>query len=253
MSELLDLAIDAHGGIDRWDSFSAVAFDLVTAGQLWDIKGIGQDGTRRHVLAALHTEELSLAPFGQPTWRMVFTPSRVAIEADDGSVMAERLDPRASFAGHDMTAPWDPLHRAYWNGYTLWTYVTIPFLLTMPGFEVSEIAPWREGDEVWRGLRATFPSEVASHSSQQDFYFGPDMLLRRHDYHVDIAGGFPAAHYVSDFVEADGLLVPTRRRAYLRDERLRPIRDRLMIAIDFSDVRFHRSDGEARHGTHLES
>jgi hypothetical protein len=34
------------------------------------------------------------------------------------------------------------------------------------------------------GLRATFPPEMASHSTVQDFYFGEDHLLRRHDYHV---------------------------------------------------------------------
>ena len=30
---------------------------------------------------------------------------------------------------------------------------------------------------------------------EQDFYFGEDFLLRRQDYHVDVAGGFAAAHY----------------------------------------------------------
>jgi hypothetical protein len=30
----------------------------------------------------------------------------------------------------------------------------------------------------------------------QNFYFGDDNLLRRHDYDVDVAGGFGAAQYV---------------------------------------------------------
>lgn len=141
-----------------------------------------------------------------------------------------------------MHTPWDPLHRAYFNGYALWTYLTTPFLLSEPGFDLFEIAPLREGNELWRGLRAKFPSRVESHSSDQDFYFGEDHLLRRHDYHVDIAGGFPAAHYVSDYVKADGLQVPTKRRAYVRDKRLEPDRERLMIAIDFANVRFHGSN-----------
>src|SRR5262249_21174332 len=117
-------------------------------------------------------------------------------------------------------------------------YLTTPFLLSMPGFEVTEIEPWGEGDEVWRGLRAKFPSRLASHSAEQDFYFGDDFLLRRHDYHVDIAGGFAAAHYVYDIVESDGLRLPTRRRAYLRDDNLRPIRENLLVSIDLSEPRF---------------
>jgi hypothetical protein len=237
-TELLAEVLAAHGGLDRWQGFAMVRTDLVTAGQLWGIKGIDQDAETRNVTATLDKEWLSLAPFGDPSWRMVFTPDRVAIEAEDGTVIVERQDPRDSFAGHDMNSPWDPLHRAYWNGYTLWTYLTTPFLLAMPGFEVLEIESLTEGTEVWRGLRARFPQRVASHSQEQDFYFGDDLLLRRHDYHVDVAGGFAAAHYVSEFVDTNGIRVPTRRRAYLRDEHLRPIQDRLLIAIDFDRVRF---------------
>ena len=112
------------------------------------------------------------------------------------------------------------LHRAYFNGYALWTCLTTPFLLAMEGFEVREIEPWRESAEVWRGLRATFPAAIASHSTEQDFYFGPDMLIRRHDYSGEIAGNFQAAQYISDPVSIDGIKIPTRRRAYLRDENL---------------------------------
>jgi hypothetical protein len=164
--------------------------------------------------------------------------------------VAERHDPRAAFDGHELATPWDPLDRAYFNGYALWTYLTTPFLLTMPGFTVEEIRPWREGGqeggqaggqregEEWRGLRAVFPPGIASHSTVQDFYFGPDHLLRRHDYHVDVAGGLPAAQYVFDIVEADGIRLPTRRRAYRRDARHRAIREQLMVSIDLADVRF---------------
>ena len=137
-----------------------------------------------------------------------------------------------------MDTPWDPLDRAYFNGYALWTYLTTPFLLAMPGFGVTEIEAWHEDHEIWRGLRAEYPPCIASHSSKQDFYFGPDFLLRRHDYHLDIAGGVAAAQYVYDIAEADEIRLPTRRRAYLRNSELQPIRDRLMVSIDFSDARF---------------
>jgi len=55
-----------------------------------------------------------------------------------------------------------PLRRAYFKGYTLWDYLTTPFLLMRPGFEGAEIAPRREGEETWRGLRAKLPSDIAS-------------------------------------------------------------------------------------------
>jgi hypothetical protein len=42
-------------------------------------------------------------------------------------------------------------------------------------------------------LHARFPASIATHGGLQDFYFGDDLLLRRHDYNVDVAGGFGGA------------------------------------------------------------
>ena len=43
--------------------------------------------------------------------------------------------------------------------------------------------------ETWRVLRAYFPGSIETHSLVQDFFFGHDLMLRRHDYIVNIAGG----------------------------------------------------------------
>src|SRR3984893_13751701 len=179
MSRLLDKVLDAHGGLLRWHSSSMVEVTIVSGVKLWQIKGQPQDSAPRRMTVALHREWASVRPFGAPDQRSDFTPERIAIEELDGRVVAERATPRASFTGHVLETPWDPLQRAYFNGYALWTYLTTPFLLAMPGFEVTEIDPWREGDELWRGLRARFPGDIASHSPVQDFYFGEDLLLRR--------------------------------------------------------------------------
>ena len=82
------------------------------------------------------------------------------------------------------------------------------------------------------------PGSIATHSALQDFFFGDDLLLRRHDYDVDVAGGFDAAQLVYDYIEADGIRLPSRRRAYTRGTDSRPRLDPLMVSIDFSDVRF---------------
>jgi hypothetical protein len=76
--------------------------------------------------------------------------------------------------------------------------------MRMPGIAVSDIDPWKEGDELWPGLRVRFPENIASHSSKQEFYFGLDRLLRRHDYRLDVAGGLGAAQYVHDVIDVDG-------------------------------------------------
>ncbi len=148
------------------------------------------------------------------------------------------MHPRASFAGHGRDTPWDPLHRAYFNGYAMWTYLTTPFLFTMEGIRVHEVEPWAKGNGTWRVLRVKFPDAIAAHSRIQDFYFGEDLSLRRHDYNVDVAGGFAAAQIVFDYIEADGLRLPSKRRAYLRRPDHRPDLDVLLVSIDISDARF---------------
>ncbi|MEV6535702.1 hypothetical protein AB0M86_40015 [Streptomyces sp. NPDC051639] len=238
MNELLTEVVEAHGGTGRWQELTQARATLVSGGDLFAIKGLPQDVTPRTMTVRLHEEYASVQPFGAHDQKTGFTAGRVSIEKLDGHVVAERVDPRASFTGHTLETPWDPLDRAYFNGYALWTYLTTPFLLAMPGFTVTDIEPWREGDEVWPGLRATFPPRIASHSTHQDFYFGPDRLLRRHDYHVDVAGGFAAAQYVYDLAEADGIVLPTRRRAYRRDTDGRPLLEQVMVSIDLSDVHF---------------
>jgi hypothetical protein len=234
MNKLLQDVLDAHGGLSRWRQFTTLSAQIVTGGGLWALKGLVQDAAPRRMTVSLHEEFASVAPFGQPNWRTSFRPERVAIETTDGEVVKERGDPRRSFDGHQMNTPWDALHRAYFNGYALWTYFATPFFMAMPGFEVSEIEPLEEEGARWRGLRVKFPPHIASHCDEQDFYFGEDGLLRRHDYRVDVAGSFPAAQYVDGMVEVQGLKTPTRRRAYVRGPDAKPVRDLLMVAIDLS-------------------
>ncbi len=176
--------------------------------------------------------------YGARDQRTMFTPERIAIEKLDGTVVAERLSPKDSFAGHQMSTPWDALHRAYFNGEALWTYLTTPFLLGAEGVRIEETKPWQEGSETWRVLRANFPGSIETHSAVQDFFFDKDLMMRRHDYNVNIAGGFGASQLTSNYVVVDGIHLPTQRRAYTRGPDRRPIQDMLMVTIDISDISF---------------
>ncbi|WP_095192483.1 hypothetical protein [Pseudomonas sp. Irchel 3A7] len=237
MNVLLTQVLQAHGGIDRWNKFSRVTATIIGGGGLWALKGLEATRTPREMTATIHEQTASAYPFGRPEWHSVFERGRVAIETSENVVVSERLNPRMSFLGHAIDTPWDPLHLAYFNGYAMWTYLNTPFLLGLDRFEVSEIDPWQEENEVWRVLRTRFSTEIESHCIEQDFYFGEDFLLRRHDYQVDVAGRFRAAQYVSDFVQVNGISFPTKRRAYMRGNDLKPIRDLLLVSIDLSNFR----------------
>lgn len=171
MIALLADAIEAHGGLSRWNARRSLAATIVMGGEFWALKGVDEDQSPRHMRIDLHREWASIEPFGKAGQHTDFTPERIAIQTETGKTVAERRNPRASFAQHDMRTNWDPLHHAYFNGYALWTYLTAPFLLAAEGVKVREIEPWREEAEVWRGLRATFPPWIASHSTEQEFLF----------------------------------------------------------------------------------
>jgi hypothetical protein len=236
VNSLAQLTIDAHGGLERWRQFERVSAHLRTGGVLWTHKhqqGVLDDV---NVRVGLHTEWASHSPFVESNVRTSFEPHRVAIERADGQVIEERLHPRDSFAGHGMDTPWDRLQLAYFAGYAMWTYLTTPFLLAMDGVASEELSPRYEEGKTWRRLRITFPPEIATHSTVQTLYIDSDGLVQRHDYNLEISGDSPAAHYVYDYQEASGILVPTKRRVLRRRQDGTSAPEPLLVTIDLSAV-----------------
>lgn len=236
MNELLSEVIKAHGGLDRWSQFDKLSATIIGGGAFWGLKSLTRDEDQRQIVVWFREQRSTLIPFGDPDWYCDFTPGRVAIVSNDGAIVADRAQPRASFAGHDRLTPWDPLHLGYFEGYALWTCLSTPFLLAMRGVEVVEIEPATGQNGTWRGLRALFPGSIATHCAIQEFFFGDDRLLRRHDYRIDIAGGFEIAELASDYIDVSGIRLPSKRRAYLRGPDQRPNLVQLMASIDISDV-----------------
>lgn len=243
MAELLDKVLQAHGGIERWKTFDTVRATFASSGGLLPLKGLDATPVPTEGIATIHNETLLLKGYRKPDWRMRFTPDRVVVETMNEEIVEERINPRQSFVGHTLTTPWDLMQVAYFNGYARWTYLNTPYFMALPGFQVTEIEPWKEGAEIWRGLRVRFPPNIVSHSAEQEFYFGPDFLLRRHDYRLEIGGGTPIAQYVHDIIEADGFRFPSKRRAFPRGPGSKPIRDLLLISIDLSDFHVERGAG----------
>jgi hypothetical protein len=121
MSDLLETVLEAHGGLPRWTQLETVSARLIQDGALWGLKG--QQGVLDDVFvtASLHEERVSHHPFGAPDRRSAFTPERVAIETDNGTLVEELDQPRASFAGHTLETPWTTLQLAYFVGTAMWT------------------------------------------------------------------------------------------------------------------------------------
>jgi hypothetical protein len=168
---LLDNALDAAGGLDRWREHSFLSAHLSQGGGLWGMKGQAGVLDDVRVDVALHQEWVSHHPFAAPELRSSFTPRRVEIRTGDGAGLETLDDPRRSFSTHAADAPWTRLQLAYFVGTAMWTYLTQPFCLSLPGFRVNELSPWEEGGKVLRRLRVDWPNYLASHSSTQTHYF----------------------------------------------------------------------------------
>jgi hypothetical protein len=238
MDDLLATTIKAHGGQDRWNQLNTVSARLTQGGALWALKG--QEGVLDSVVvtANLHDERVSHRPFGAPDRRSAFTPGRVAIETEDGTVLESLDQPRASFAGHTAETPWNALQLAYFAGAAMWTYLTQPFSFTLPGFRMTELDPWEEAGQLWRRLLVTWPSHLATHSTEQTLYLSPDGLLVRHDYDVEISVGATAAHYLSDYVDVQGIMVPTSHRILPRTPDGQSLAEPLIVSIGLSEITF---------------
>lgn len=169
--------------------------------------------------------------------RAIFEPSRIAIETVDGTPIEVRDNPEESFAGQQRETPWNDIHVIYFVGEALWTYLNSPFLYTYEGFATQEISSIQVEGETWRRLKVTFPDTVKSHTKEQISCFGPDGLLRRHDYTVDILGGATGLNYASDYRNVDGIIVPTRRRVYAYEGDYRLVKEPLLVAIDMGEIK----------------
>jgi hypothetical protein len=238
MDNLLKLALEAHGGLERWRQLKEVRANVSITGALWYLKGQPDVLKTVHVVAQLHRQHLVTHLIGKNR-QTVFTTDEVAIETESGVVEETRANPTTSFQGQSLDTPWDILHVAYFASYALWSYLTIPFLYTYPGFVSEEIAPWEEDDEQWRVLKVTFPDSIAGHTRNQISYFGPDGLLRRHEYTVDVLGNAPGLNYASDYRATNGVVVPHKRRVFAYDSEKRKVAEPLLVAIDIHEIEFN--------------
>jgi len=234
-NDLLDSAVAAHGGLDRWNQVRSITVDASITGTFWPVKGQGDALKDVRFEVDTTRERLTMDYAGQDK-RSVFDPRRVVIQRRDGALIDARDDPEMSFDGQQFETPWDDIHLAYFTGEALWTYLNTPFIYTWPGFATEEIAPIEAPGETWRRLRATFPDYVKTHTRQQISCFGPDGLLRRHDFTMDILGGAPGLLHATDYRDVDGIIIPATRRAYTWQGDQELVQEPPMVAIDMSDI-----------------
>jgi hypothetical protein len=113
------LAIEAHGGLERWRQFNVVRANASITGALWRLKGQPDVLKNVRVVAQLHRQHLVTHLIAKDR-RTIFATGQVSIESESGAVEETRVNPAASFRGQSLDTPWDMLHVAYFASYALW-------------------------------------------------------------------------------------------------------------------------------------
>jgi hypothetical protein len=103
-SELLDLAMQAHGGLDRWRQVQSVDVRVSTTGGLFRLKGYPEGMPKVNLKIDVRRQAVTVTPYARPDGRGFFTPDRVWIADGAGRIVAARNHPRVSFAGHVYVA-----------------------------------------------------------------------------------------------------------------------------------------------------
>src|ERR1700739_3081741 len=102
MSELLTLALAAHGGLDRWNKLTSIRARLSVTGALFASKGTAGQLEGIEMEAQLHEQKVvTYFPANKRRW--VFQTNSIVVEADSGEKLAEYSYPRRSFRGNEAS------------------------------------------------------------------------------------------------------------------------------------------------------
>ena len=241
---LLDEALHASGGVERWREVRTVRARVRSGGLLVRTRFPGNRFADYRLEVWIADRRVIMDPFPRDGERAVFDAGDARIETPDGEVLESRERARAAFSGASglrRNLRWDALDSAYFVGYAMWNYLSFPCLLTGDGFELAEGEPWEEQGEEWRRLEVAFPEGIDTHSPRQTFYLDSRGLLRRHDYVAEVVGRWAkAGHYVDDHVKAGGLVFPTRRRVRpVARPSNRTLGFPTLVAVDLSELEVH--------------
>jgi hypothetical protein len=105
MSDLLSLAVSAHGGLDRWKTFQAIEARMAVGGGIFAAirnPGLQNDVTYR---IQTHQERVAIDRFPAPDRRVNFVPSRLTLETLSRDLIEARDDPRSDLLGKRRNRP----------------------------------------------------------------------------------------------------------------------------------------------------
>jgi hypothetical protein len=241
VNTLLEQALEAHGGMERWEKVNKVTLSMTVGGLVFFIKG-----RRRYVgkpfSADIYTREQKtvIMPFGnQPGISGIFMPDRVWLENEKGDVVKELKNPACYRAFVKSLFPWDHFGQLYFGGYAINHYFNLPFSLVREGVQLEGISPVTIDGELCQGLRVIYPDNFVSHSRKEKLYFNQKGQIVRHDYKAGVVGPFAyGCHYSMDYFGIDEFIFAGKRRVYFNFSGI-PLRPMAILYMNIHEGKVH--------------
>ncbi|MEM6631088.1 MAG: DUF6503 family protein [Bacteroidota bacterium] len=207
----LEMALEAHGGLDRWQSYKTLKYDLEVQR--------GEDAKTEHsVIDLQHRYERIL----YPTYEIGYDGSEYWYHAD--SIPEDHPDPKF-----------------YVN--LQFYFFALPFVLGDPGINYEDLGQRNFQGKAYNVVKITYQSGVGTASDDQYFlYLDPDshmlkLLLYSVTYfNAENATKYNAAVY-EEWQEVNGLMVPAKMTSHKWDAEKEEIGDVRYIKT-FSGVSF---------------
>lgn len=213
--EVVEQAIEAHGGLDRWRRAARLDVELTVGGIAFVAKG-RRKSAGKPTTASIQTGtgEVMMRPFFEHRqWVGHYTTEQLKItDKASGSTIDEcetASRPRSVLRSLGL---WSDLDQLFFAGYALSHYYRLPFSLLDERIALGPVTT----QDSERRFTAMFPPEFYSHSPEETFHFDDTERLVRHDYTARfLAPGARGAHLSMDYRMHDGLAFAGRRRVLL--------------------------------------
>src|SRR5258706_3920147 len=98
-NELLDLAIRAHGGLERWNELKQVKLHLSTTGYIWTVKGHEGVLSDINLIVNLHEQRSAHEKIFPEGLRSTFEPKRVSLTTQNKKLVEALVNPLETFKG----------------------------------------------------------------------------------------------------------------------------------------------------------
>lgn len=218
---VIDQAIRRHGGMERYGEVDRIVCDVTTMGGLaMRRRGLHSDfPLPGRVTLMPRQQQAILHDYPSPGRSCLYDKGRVALVGAGRAPVFDSDNHRLRMLSVSrFRRPWTVLDAAYFFGYAMTHYASLPFSLA--GLKVVGLARRAHGN--WRArIDVEYPEGAHTHSQHESFYFDETGLLVRHDYRPLVSSPVArAANFLHNYRSCDGYLITERRKVHFRIGRL---------------------------------